>query len=197
MGWTIRTAAAIAALWIAYAAWPFFTFYGVVDAVQKKDHAALVRQINFPAVRRSLTEQIAAAYFLLSGRRAQPEGTNRALALSAISSIADPIVTHLVSAEALLGLLHAGWPATVLPDKDPSLPALSYPGTANIWQVFVHADQGLRHFEIGVPLGQPPARQFKLQFRLIQWSWRLSGIELPEEIRIRLARELMKQIDRH
>jgi hypothetical protein len=196
MRWTIRAAAVIAALWIAYAAWPFFAFYGLVDAVQRKDHAALTRHINFPALRRSLTEQVAASYFRLSGRAAQAELQSRPLVLSAVASVADPIVARLISAEALLGLLDSGWPTAVLPDRDPAAPGLSYPSFGNLWQVFVHADQGVRHFELGVPLGRQPARQFRLQFRLIAGSWKLSGIELPEEIRLRLARELMKQLDR-
>jgi hypothetical protein len=197
MRWTIRVTAAIAALWIAYAAWPFFAFYGLAGAVQNRDQAALVRHVNFPALRRSLTDQIAATYFRLSGRAAQPELQSRSLVLSAVASIADPIVARLISAEALITLLDSGWPTAVLADRDPAAPGLSYPSVGNLWQVFVQADQGLRHFEIGVPTSQPPARQFRLQFRLIAWSWRLSGIELPEELRIRLARELMKQIDRH
>jgi hypothetical protein len=196
MRWTVRVVAAIAALWIAYAAWPFFAFYGLVGAVQKKDHAALTRHVNFPALRRSLTDQVAETYFRLSGRAAQSEMPSRTLVLSAVTSIADPIVARLISAEALLVLLDSGWPTAVLPDRDPMAPGLSYPSLGNLWQVFVHSDQGLRHFEIGLPTGQPPARQFRLQFRLTAWTWKLAGVELPEEIRIRLARELMKQLER-
>lgn len=198
MRWTFSTVAVIAGLWIAYAAWPFFTLYGLANAVQSRDSAAVARYVNFPAVRRSLTEQIAFTYLGLTGRDGRPEQPSRGIAVAAITSIADPIVARLISAEALMVLLERGWPTSVLPDRTTSFEGLSSGSASvgNVWQVFVHSDQGLRHFEIGVPTGQPPQRQFKLQFRLIAWSWRLSAIELPEEIRIRLARELIRQIER-
>jgi hypothetical protein len=62
--------------------------------------------------------------------------------------------------------------------------------------VFVQSEQGLRHFDIGVPIDSPPARRLKLQFRLTHWVWKLSGIELPQELRVRLARELIRQIEK-
>jgi hypothetical protein len=66
----------------------------------------------------------------------------------------------------------------------------------NLWRVFVQSEQGLRRFDVGVPIDAPSARRLKLQFRLTHWVWKLAGIELPEELRVRLARELGRQIDR-
>jgi hypothetical protein len=73
---------------------------------------------------------------------------------------------------------------------------LTSPSLGRLWQVFLQSEQGVRRFDIGVPLDAPPARRLKLQFRLTHWVWKLSGIELPEELRVRLARELIKHIEK-
>jgi hypothetical protein len=196
MRWTVRTVAAIALVWIAYAAWPFSALYGLVDAVQSRDGTAVARRVNFPAVRQSLTEQIVVTYLRLTGRDARLGQFGRGMAVAGITSIADPIVAKLLSAEALMELLNVGWPTTVLPDKATTFQGLSSGALGDIWQVFVQSEQGLRRFEIAVPMAAPPARQFKLQFRLTTWVWKLSGVELPEELRVRLAQELIKQIEK-
>ena len=41
-----------------------------------------------------------------------------------------------------------------------------------------------------------PGEALPPQFRLSQWRWRLSAIELPEELRVRAAQELIKRIDK-
>jgi Protein of unknown function (DUF2939) len=204
MRWTLRTLAILAMLWIGYVAWPFFALYELADAIQRRDGAAVARRINVPAVRHSLSEQIAATYLQLTGREARLGPVGRGMAAAAAASFADPIVAKLISAEAILDLLHGGWPRTVLPEGSADAPAiqgsivegLTSPSLGRLWQVFLQSEQGVRRFDIGVPLDAPPARRLKLQFRLTHWVWKLSGIELPEELRVRLARELIKHIEK-
>jgi len=50
------------------AAWPFWAVHDFIDAPQKRD--AVARRVNFPAVRRSPTEQIVASYLQVSGKDA-------------------------------------------------------------------------------------------------------------------------------
>jgi Protein of unknown function (DUF2939) len=204
MRWTLRTIAVLAILWIGYVAWPFIALYELADAIQQRDGATVARRINVPAVRHSLTEQIAATYLQLTGRQARLGPVTRSMAVAAAASIADPVVAKLISAEALLDLLHSGWPRTVLPERSATAPAihgsivqgLASPSLGSLWQVFVRSEQGLRRFDIGVPIDAPPAQRLKLQFRLTHWVWKLCGIELPEELRVRLARELIKHIEK-
>jgi len=148
-------------------------------------------------VRRSLTEQIAASYLQLSGKEPRLGQFGRGLAVAAATSIADPIVAKLISAEALIELLRHGWPSAALPDKGAAaaVQGLTSGSLGNIWQLFLHSEQGLRSFELAVPIAAPPPHRFKLQFRLTAWTWKLSAVELPEELRLRLAQELSRQID--
>ena len=117
---TLSTIAAVAVLVVAWAAWPFFALYDLANAVQERDPAAVTRRVNFPAVRQSLTEQIVVTYLHLTGRDARLGQIGRGLAVGAVTSIADPIVARLISAETLIELLNSGWPTSVLPDQGPS-----------------------------------------------------------------------------
>jgi DUF2939 family protein len=203
MRWTFRAIAIVTALWIAYVAWPFFALYELATAIQNRDAATVARRINVPAVRHSLTEQIAATYLRITGREARLGALTRGVAAAAASSIADPIVAKLLSTDALLELLHTGWPKQVLSDEPTTISGqgsivqgLTSVSFGNLWRVFVQSEQGLRRFDVGIPIDAPPTRRLTLQFRLTNWVWKLAGIELPEELQVRLARELVRHLDR-
>ena len=106
MRWTLRAVIVIALLWVAYAAWPFWAVYDLVNALEDRDAAALAHRVNFPAVRRSLTEQVVTSYLQLSGKDARLSQFTRGTAVAAVASVADPIMAKLVSAEALIELFH-------------------------------------------------------------------------------------------
>ena len=204
MRWTLRAIAVVAALWIAYVAWPFFALYELAAAIQNRDATTVARRINVAAVRHSLTEQIAATYLRVTGREARLGPLTRGVAAAAAGSIADPIVAKLLSTDALLELLNTGWPKQVLSEEPTTISGgqgsivqgLTSVSFGNLWRVFVQSEQGLRRFDVGIPIDAPPTRRLKLQFRLTHWVWKLAGIELPEELRVRLARELIRHIDR-
>jgi hypothetical protein len=193
---TLSTIAAVAVLVGAWAVWPFFALYDLANAVQSRDPAAVTRRVNFSAVRQSLTEQIVVTYLQLSGRDARLGQIGRGLAVGAVTSIADPLAARLISAETLVELLNNGWPTSVLPDQAPSLQGLSPSTLGTAWQIFVRSEQGVRRFDLTVPATAVRARQFTLRFRLVSWTWKLTGIGLPDELRVRLARELIRQIEK-
>jgi hypothetical protein len=201
MRWTIRIAIVAAVLWVGYAAWPFWAVYDFANAVERRDTAAVARRVNFPAVRHSLSEQIVVAYLRLTGREARLGQFGRNMAVAAVTSLADPILAEFISAEALIEFLQHGSPNPLMSEPSTGvqaadLQALGSGSLGNIWQIFVNSEQGLRSFELAVPFSAPPARKFKLKFRLTTWTWKLSAIELPEPLRVRLAQELAKRIDR-
>jgi hypothetical protein len=203
MRWTIRTIVIVAVLGVAHAAWPFFALYDLVNAIQNRDSAAVARRVNFAGVRQSLTEQIVVSYLQLSGKDARLGQFGRGMAVAAVTAVADPIVAKLLSAEALVDLLRNGWPAsallentTISPENALAAEGLKSGSLGSAWQLFIHSEHGLRRFDVAVPTTAPPPQRFKLQFRLTNWTWKLSGLELPEVLRTRLAQELMKQIDK-
>jgi Protein of unknown function (DUF2939) len=194
MRWT-RIIAPLLVLWVAYFVWPYFGMRSLVQAVRKQDVAGVNERINFPALRRSLAGQIIVVYLQMTGQEARL-GPFRDFAISGASSMADPLVAQLISAETLIDFLASGWPTTVLPEKMPALKGLSTGAVGNVWQVFLNSEHGLRTFSISLPANVGPEYQFTLHFQLSSWSWRLYDITLPKELLTRLASELIRTVNK-
>ena len=61
------------------------------------------------------------------------------------------------------------------------------------WTAWLASEYGLGHFRIGLPADVEPAEQFRLRMQLLQWRWKLTGIDLPDRLRNQVARELAKK----
>jgi hypothetical protein len=189
---TTLTVAILALVWIGYITWPIYDLLVLIRAVQTRDIGTVTRRVYFDAVRISLTNQIIDAYTRRAGVQISPFARSFA---SAGLAIADPVVQKLISPEALSQLLTVGWPVTAVPDAPP-------PGTVGIttntigtfWQIFGNAEYGFGRFEVAGPAVLPAHQRFRLEFRLLQWRWRLVSVILPENIQNLLADELAKAL---
>ena len=185
---TLLTIAILGLVWIGYMAWPVYDLFGLIRAIETRDVNAVTRHVYFDAVRVSLTNQVVDAYLRRTGIQIGPLRRN-----IAADAIANPVVEKLISSEALSQLLTRGWPVTVVSDAPP-------PGTVGIttntigtiWQIFGNSEYGLGRFEVAGPAALPPQQRFHLEFRLLQWDWRLVAATLPENIQNLLADELAK-----
>ena len=106
--------------------------------------------------------------------------------------IADPILKKLISPKALSELLGAGWPVTVVPGPPPGTVGITESTIGTIWQIFGNSEYGFGRFEVAGPAALPPQHRFHLEFRLLQWHWRLVGVTLPQNIQNLLADELAR-----
>jgi len=70
------------------------------------------------------------------------------------------------------------------------LPTLSL---ASVWAAWLSAEYGIGRFSIGVPVSASSAEQFRIRMELLQWRWKLTGVELPESVRNQFAKELAKK----
>jgi Protein of unknown function (DUF2939) len=189
---TTLTIAILTVVWIGYIVWPIYDLLVLIRAVETRDMGTVTRQVYFDRVRISLTNQIIDAYTRRTGLQISPFARSFA---SAGLAIADPVVQKLISPEALSQLLTGGWPVTAVSDPPP-------PGTIGItmntigsfWQIFGNAEYGFGRFEVAGPALLPPHQRFRLQFRLLQWRWRLVSVILPENIQSLLADELAKAL---
>jgi Protein of unknown function (DUF2939) len=189
---TTLTIAVLALVWIGYIAWPIYDLLVLIRAVETRDIRTVTRHVYFDQVRISLTNQIVDAYTRRTGVQISPFARSFA---SAGLAVANPIVQKLISPEALSQLLTVGWPVTAAPDTPP-------PGTLGIttntigtfWQIFGNAQYGFGRFEVDGPAVLPAHQRFRLEFRLLQWRWRLVRVILPENIQNVLADELAKAI---
>ncbi len=184
--------AVLFALWLAYAAWPFFAVYELVSAVQARDVAAVNERVDFTALRRSLTAQLVRTYLRVTGKGGRPGSVVEQFAVGIGSSVADPIVAKLISPEALLDLLRDGRPSGVFSGNVPSVEGVSSQALGNIWRVYWNSELRIGKFYVAVPVDKPPAERFRLEFCLAGWTWRLCGTELPEQLQIRLVQEILK-----
>jgi hypothetical protein len=186
---TIIVVVLLVVAWVALSAWPFIALYDFLRAAEAGDVAKIEQQVDFPALRRSLAGQVMQTYARLSGMRTDRGG----LMVGVASAFADPFIEKLVSPAALAELLRSGWPKALLAEPPAGVPSLDWSAVGNIWQLYANSDYGLGEFRLSVPAGQPPEKQFRIQLAFADWTWKLSGLDLPQEVQERLARELMKQ----
>ena len=171
----------------AGAIWPFTALYDIATKAEAGDASAVSERIDFAALRRSLTRQIIDTYIRLSGIKVAPGGITAAVA----GSVADPLVEKLISPEALIDLLRNGWPGAALPERPAGFAGLSSANFGNWWALFANSEYGLSGFSVSLPVEKPVAQQFRVYLSLSRQGWRLSGLDLPEEILTKLTEQLI------
>lgn len=178
-------------LLLAYWAWPFFGLRALAADLQARDVAALSEQVDFVQLRRSLTEQIIAAYLRVTGR-AGKLGPLAAVATAVGTSIADPLVAQFVNPDNLAKLLRGETVATDVGQVSFTIGQL--PASFNsVWQAWLGTEYRIARFAIWVPVTAARSDQFRLWMKLEQWQWKLTAIDLPEKLRNQIAQELAKK----
>jgi hypothetical protein len=179
-------------LLIGYWAWPFFGLRALAAALQTHNAAALNELVDFEYLRRYLTAQIIATYLHITGRD-NKLGPFRALVPAVGASIVDPWVSQIINPENLIELLQGGTIQSELGSisiKTRELPNFTM---SNAWKVWISSYYGLGSFSISLPTDGEAVEQFRLRMQLLDWHWKLTGIDLPERLRDQVARELAKK----
>ena len=179
------------ALLVGYWAWPFFDLRALAAALQAGDVTAINEEVDYTRLRRSLTEQIISAYLRVTGRASQL-GALGPLATAVGASIVDPWVSQIINPENLAQLLRGG---TVSSELGPvSFRFGNLPSTLNLaWDAWLSSEYWFGRFSIWLPPGASQANQFRLRMQLLQWHWKVTGIDLPEKLRDQIAGELAKK----
>jgi hypothetical protein len=186
---TLVAMAVLVALCVAYVIWPFASLFGVVRAAKANDAAAVAQRINAAALRRSLTAQLIDTYARITGRTSGRTG----LMASVAASFTDPMVEKLVASASITEIMRSGWTVPLLGDRPAGIDGLDPNALGNIWQLYLNADYGLGEVRFPVPVGRPMEKQFRVRLALSDWTWKLSGLDLPHDLQERLVRELIKQ----
>src|SRR5215468_847224 len=188
---TLIIVAILGFVWIGYLVWPVYDLLVVTRAIETRDVDTVAQHVYFDAVRISLTNQVVDAYIRRTGVEIGPLRRNIAAA-----AIANPVVEKLMSREALTQLLNIGWPVTVMPDPPPDTIGITTDTIGTVWQIFANSEYGFGRFEVAAPAALPRQQRFRLQFRLLQWRWRLVGIIVPARIVNLLADELVRAVQK-
>jgi hypothetical protein len=197
MRWTLRIAAVLAILLLAYAIWPVVGFARIASAIEARDGAALAKLVDFRALRKSLTKQIVAAYIELTGKEKQLGLMGKTLAVGIGTSYAEPIVAELFNEQTLIDLLTkgqvgggGGGGAVKVPAE---LAPFSKSALQSGWQTWWASEYGLGDYYVYLPPDKTPDKQFKVRLSLKDLQWKLTGLDLPQPMRIELAQQLVKQ----
>lgn len=185
---TIVAALALLILLMAWIAWPLLALHDIARSAQSGDVMRIEQRIDYESLSRSLSGQLLQTYAELTGAP-----INRGLLAGIASAVADPIFTRFVSRIALTQLVQNGWPAERLGAPPPNFEGLKWDRLGDVGSLFMNASYGFGTFRLWVPLDQPQTRQFRLHLALSGFTWKVTGLELPRELRERLVREILKQ----
>ena len=108
MRWTMAISVALLLALGAYAGSAAVSLHGLVQAVQSKDAAAVMSRTDLPRLKRSLVDQIVAAYLNRIGQKRAVKPLERLAANTYGASIAEVMVGKLLTQERLTELLNSG-----------------------------------------------------------------------------------------
>ena len=187
MRWTMAISAALLLALGAYAGSAAVSLDGLVRAAKSEDAAAVMSRTDLPRLKRSLVDQIVAAYLNRIGQKRAVKPLERLAANTYGASIAEVMVGKLLTQERLTELLNSG---------KVSLDA-SYLG--EMGQLSQVAPSKLLETAKRIRLVSPV--EFSLQLgndqdagsinlRFEGNGWKLSGIRLPSAVLDALSRHL-------
>ncbi len=187
MRWVTRLGIPLLLLFAAYTAWPFVDLYRLVHALERQDLAELRRRVEFRTVTASLNRQILQSYLQLSGKAAQL-GPFGQLLIGAASTQVDQAIEGLSGPKQLVEIMTADEAPPSGPDNAPQLLPRNF---RDAWNLYSNSEYSFDDFYVTVPPSRPEAQSFRIRLRLIRWTWKLHEIQLPDELRARLARRIM------
>jgi Protein of unknown function (DUF2939) len=179
----------------AYAAWPLIGLYRLASAVEAHNAALLNRLIDFPSLRRSVTEQVVGSYLQLTGKDAGLSTFARAVAVGTAANIFDPVVARAFNSESIADFLSKGSSVEGV-SVPPNTAPITTASLRSAWTTWLDSEYSFRDFYVRLPPHTHPAEKFRLTLRLTAWKWRLTGIDLPERLRIQLAQEVIRSEER-
>lgn len=192
MRWTRRVGLFAALLLLIYTVWPLVDLYRLARALETRDAAALARLVDLNAIRGSVARQVLDTYLVRSGQSSRLGSVGRSLVVGAGAALAMPALAELTAPERVADLLAVGWPHT--PFGSDSAPRVRIPASdfAALWQLYMASEYRFRRYQVSAPTQVPRSQRFGLTLYFGQWRWKLSDVELPEHLRVRLADEIIK-----
>ena len=179
-------------LLVGYWTWPVVELRALGATLQARSAAALSEQVDFARLRSSFAQQVIAAYLRVTGREIKL-GALASLASTVGAPFVDPWVSQIVNPETLIELLRGGKIQSELGEISFKTGELSNFTLSNTWNAWLGSEYGLGRFSIGLPADDEEAEQFRIRMQMLQWRWKLVGLDVPQKLCDRLARELAKK----
>lgn len=179
MRWLIALVAALLTLssvWLGSAA---VAVSGLAAAARGGDGAGVLARSDLSALKRSLSEQIVAAYLARAGETRAVRPAERVLAQTYGSSIADALVGKLLTAENLTVMLRTGMIAQGDGPAIAGMPSLSGVSTDYVSNFGRFRFISPSTLAIRVSDASTPDDLAEIEMHRIWLDWRLSGVNVP------------------
>lgn len=177
----------VAVLLVGGAVWPLLGLKNMATAIETKDSRKFVELLDIAELKRSLATQIVRTQLtVLRSNRLPPLAFN--LAMQAGIAVADAYVLEIVKPDRLFDLLKPSG-IQAITDSNARIWSWGAPNIRRLSQLLGAAEYRGRNFYVTIPINTEPKQQFRLRLRLSRWTWKLAGVDLPEELLVRLTRE--------
>ena len=188
----IRGAVALAILLVAYWGWALAGAGQLAAAARSGDAQAVMERVDLQALIRSLTSQISRAFL---DQNPQLKSLRQGVFLNA--SAAEMLLRALLTPDNIAALLNQGRVGVLgAGGKDAGtvwdLPSLGEAFQARPLQVLMNSYfDGPLSFVVGL---DSPDGRYGVHMNLAGATWRLSGVDIPDAVTGRIAREIAQRI---
>jgi hypothetical protein len=183
MRWFLRATAATLFMFGVYLASAVVSLDRLVDAARIGNGAAILERTNLERLRHSLVDQVVSAYLIRTRQNRPVKPLERLLANTYGASIADALISKMLTADNLTNILQKG----LLPaeGRGAQLSALGEIDTSKVFPLIGRFSL-VKPVEISVQIGDDEAAAgISLHFE--GNGWKLSGINLPQKALRELA----------
>ncbi len=193
----IGTVIALVVLVALYWGWALMGAAELASVASTGDPAAVMQRVDLPALTRSLGAQIAHAYLDQNPQFKKLLSVEQGFLGSAGAGEAEALLREMLTPEAIAALLkegRAGLAGAGAPDGLSlwRMPPLSEAFRAGLVETLRNSSfDGPMSFVVGLT---SPEGRFGVHLHLTGTTWRLSGLDIPEEISARLAREIAVKV---
>jgi hypothetical protein len=189
MRWFIGIVIAVAVLITLYLGSAVFSILQLVEAARAGDGAAVIAQTDIKALNHSLTDQIVGAYLQRIGATRRISPTERMLVNTFGASIADAMVSKMLTADRLTRILKSG--SFDGPEKIPSIAALANLRTDDILGLIRRLNL-VKPVLLSIRISEStdPDSYAAISMHYEGVGWKLAGIDLPRAVVRDLASSL-------
>ncbi|MGA8713070.1 MAG: DUF2939 domain-containing protein [Roseiarcus sp.] len=190
----IRAAIVLVILVAAYWGWALVGAAQLASAASQGDPEAVMQRVDLPALRRSLGSQIARAYLEQNPQFQKLLSLERGFVGSVGGGAADALLREVLTPENIAALLNSG--RVGLPNAGAQTswraPPLGDAFRAGPLQVLMNSYfDGPLSFVVGLDSAEG---RYGVHLHLSGITWSLSGLDVPQEVSARLAREIAERV---
>ena len=192
----LGAAIALVVAFIAYWAWALAGAAELAAVASQGDAAAVMERVDLPSLRHSLSRQITRAYLEQNPKFQKLRPLEQGLAGSVGAGVAEALLREVLTPENIAALLNKGR-VGVAKAGDPAaetlwrMPPLGEAfRTGPLQAVLSSSFDGPVSFVVELDGGDG---RYGVHLRLSGTTWRLSGLDIPEEVSARLAREIAER----